>query len=53
MKPEARLRLRKPPPEIAVMPFVNGKSFHCHCGANVFTKKIDIYQCNGCGELYQ
>ena len=35
-----------------VMPFVNGKSFHCECGCNVFTKKYNRYWCNSCGAAY-
>ncbi len=36
-----------------VMPKVNGKSFRCHCGANVFTAIAEKkYECNGCQEWY-
>ena len=41
----------------AIMPKVNGRSFRCSCGANVFTKYIctehgEEYKCNGCGNVY-
>ncbi|MCK9371257.1 hypothetical protein M0R04_15195 [Candidatus Dojkabacteria bacterium] len=28
-------------------------SFHCSCGANVFTRAGDIYTCNGCRTKYK
>lgn len=38
---------------------VNGKTYRCHCGCNVFRPVKDddrpnrkIYQCNGCGDWY-
>lgn len=36
-----------------VMPFVNGRSFRCHCGANVFTRRGNRFTCNGCTEVYE
>lgn len=34
----------------------NGKTFRCHCGANVFHQPDcripGKYECNGCGEAY-
>lgn len=39
------------------MPRINGKSFRCACGANVFHKpdedRPEIYECNGCGNWYE
>lgn len=39
------------------MPTIGGHSFYCKCGANVFQKpddqQLDLYECNGCGELYR
>jgi hypothetical protein len=36
-----------------VMPKVNGQSFCCDCGCNVFTKIGELhYRCNGCGATY-
>jgi hypothetical protein len=36
-----------------VMPKVNGVSFRCRCGCNVFTKVDELrYSCNGCEALY-
>lgn len=35
--------------EKQVMPIVNGESFYCECGCNVFTKRVDgILECNSC-----
>lgn len=32
-----------------VMPIINGQSFHCKCGCNLFTQSPDgIYHCNAC-----
>jgi len=35
---------------------VNGKSFRCHCGCNVFHHNeeydTDIFECNSCHEIY-
>jgi hypothetical protein len=39
-------------PREQVMPRINGKSFRCRCGANVFTRKGSRYTCNGCAEVY-
>ena len=37
-----------------VMPRVNGKTFRCECGCNVFTEIGPLkYRCNGCRALYQ
>jgi len=37
-----------------VMPKVNGRSFRCECGANVFTLiGYKRYKCNGCKAIYQ
>src|SRR5690606_24634676 len=37
-----------------VMPKVDGKSFHCHCGCNVFTEYDYLkYECNSCREKYK
>jgi len=36
-----------------VMCFINGKSFRCECGCNVFTKVGDLkYRCNACEARY-
>ena len=36
-----------------VMPFIDGKSFRCECGCNVFTKSGDYkYVCNSCELSY-
>lgn len=33
---------------------VNGSTFRCECGCNVFTEYSELkYSCNGCGELYK
>lgn len=38
------------------MPKVDGQSFRCECGCNVFQKpyrtRPEVFQCNGCGERY-
>jgi hypothetical protein len=37
------------------MPKVDGKSWRCECGANVFHKpegEPDIFECNACGAWY-
>jgi predicted SprT family Zn-dependent metalloprotease len=40
------------------MPKINGKSFRCECGCNVFTKRKplatgeDVYRCNACPAQY-
>lgn len=38
-------------------PRINGKIFRCSCGCNVFSKpndqNLDLYECNGCGALYE
>ncbi len=53
----ARMRYpRKTGPEQGeqVMPKVDGKSFRCECGANVFTRVGDHeYLCNGCRAHWQ
>lgn len=37
-----------------VMPWINGKSYRCSCGANVFRwVSHDRMRCNGCGDLYE
>jgi len=37
-----------------VMPKVNGESFRCSCGCNVFTKyEVGRYRCNGCKKCYE
>ena len=37
------------------MPKVNGKTFRCPCGCNVFHKEEDpnIYICNSCNAKYE
>jgi len=36
-----------------VLPQVDGKSFRCECGANVFTEISPLhYRCNGCRLMY-
>lgn len=39
------------------MPKVNGKSFRCNCGCNVFhkpdDKDPDLYECNACGAWFE
>lgn len=36
------------------MPRVGGQSFRCEdCGANVFTRRGDVYDCNGCHARYR
>jgi len=53
----------------SVMPVINGKTFRCECGANVFhhpkvrntmpdgngpwAMDDELYQCNGCGLQYR
>ena len=37
------------------MPRVNGKSWHCECGCNVFHKpdgEPDVFECNACGAWF-
>ena len=40
-----------------IMPVVNGKTFICSCGCNVFHKPYktqqNLYCCNACGILYE
>lgn len=59
MKSQARLRLRKPYPKIAVSnsPLITlvywENCFRCPCGANVFMATgVNVYRCNGCGESF-
>jgi hypothetical protein len=37
-----------------VMPQINGKSFHCDCGCNVFRRELNSprYKCNACEDQY-
>jgi hypothetical protein len=37
-----------------VMLQIEGKSFRCECGCNVFRKELNgtLYKCNACGSLY-
>lgn len=32
---------------------INGESFICSCGANVFSRKDNIFTCNACGAEYE
>lgn len=32
---------------------INGATFRCECGANVFTKEGGRYYCNGCDAVYE
>ena len=40
-----------------IMVKINGKSFGCNCGCNVFhhpeNEANNIYECNACGEWYE
>lgn len=37
-----------------VMVKIDGKTFRCECGANVFHKDEDgLYVCNGCSLVYE
>lgn len=44
-----------PPNDVMVM--INGKSFHCRCGCNVFhhpdLRSPNLFECNDCYELYE
>lgn len=40
-------------PERQVMPKVDGKSFRCECGGNVFSEIGSLhYRCNSCGSTF-
>lgn len=44
------------PPDVMVK--INGETFRCECGCNVFRKPMykerpELYECNGCGDLYE
>lgn len=41
-------------PRKDVMPKINGQSYRCECGCNVFRwAYVDRLKCNGCGALYE
>lgn len=44
-------------PDCNVMVKIDGKSFRCACGCNVFhhpePADRSLYQCNGCGERFR
>lgn len=37
----------------AAMVRIQGKIFRCACGANVFTRRGNLYQCHGCPRQYE
>lgn len=42
--------------EGSYMPQIDGRSFRCECGCNVFQKSVtksDRYKCNSCDMVYQ
>lgn len=55
-EPQAPVAYKDTRPE-AFMPKVNGVSFRCDCGCNVFHKPDSeqpmLYECNGCGARYR
>jgi hypothetical protein len=45
-------------PRILTNITVNGETFHCRCGANLFNecppvRGMEIYSCNGCKAAYK
>lgn len=48
-------KMYEPFSDFPVMPKINGKSFSCECGCNVFTKSTvdpNVFKCNACRALY-